>query len=102
MIEDFPPELAGLAMAVMTAAVRILGDEKEDKMTRIFIESVICGSLSLTFSYAILALGLSLFWAAFVGGMIGYLGSAVVRRFALMFLEIKIGKLNKDKSTDRN
>lgn len=90
MIEKLPPELVGVFMAIAIAVLRILGDEKEDKPMRIFLESLICGALSLTFSYGILAVGLSLFWAAFVGGMIGYIGSATVRVYALKLLNARI------------
>lgn len=90
MIEKISPEVAGVIIAIVMSALRILGDEKEDKPIRIFIESLICGALSLTFSYAILAMGLSMFWAAFIGGMIGYLGSATVRIYALRVIHMKM------------
>ncbi len=93
MLEKIPPELAGLSLAVFLAMVRIWGDERDNKFMRILIESVICGGLSLTCSYAILAMGASIYWSAFIGGMIGYLGSTTIHALAVKIIHSKIDKM---------
>ncbi len=93
MLEKVPPELAGLSLAVFLAIVRIWGDERDNKFMRIFIETVICGCLSLTFSFAVLAVGMSVYWSAFIGGMIGYLGSTTLHAIAVKIIHSKIDKM---------
>ena len=84
------PEAAGVLMAMFIAALRVIYDREENKPLRILLESGICGGLSLTASSGILAMGLDMNWAIFVGGTIGYFGSATVRQIALKILNTKI------------
>lgn len=94
MIPDFfnklPPESAGVLMAMFMAVLRVIYDKEETKPMRILLESVICGALSLTASSGILAMGLNMNWAIFVGGAIGYFGSATVRSIALKLIEYRV------------
>ena len=79
-------------MAIFIAILRIIYDGKETRPMRILLEAAICGALSLTVSYGIIALGLNHNWSIFGGGAIGYLGSATVRGMAIKLLNSKVNK----------
>ncbi len=93
MLEKIPAELVGFSLAVFLAIVRIWGDERDNKFMRILIESVICGGLSVSLSFAVLAMGMSVYWSAFIGGMIGYLGSTTIHALAVKIIHSKIDKM---------
>jgi len=86
------PQWAGVIMAMLMSILRVIYDNKEASITRIFLEALICGALSLTASYGISAMGLNASWAVFTGGMIGYFGSTSVRVFVLKYVTKKIDK----------
>jgi len=90
ILNNLPPQISGVLMAMFIAVIRILYDNEETKPMRVFLEALLCGALSLAASSGILAMGLDINWAVFVGGSIGYFGSASVRDFALNFLDKKI------------
>lgn len=89
-LNDIPPGIAGAMLAMFLAFLRVTSDERDARPTRVALESLICGALSLTASSGILAMGLNMYWATFVGGAIGYFGSTSVRNLALKFLHKKI------------
>lgn len=82
--------LAGVGLAMVSASLRVLGDSKESKMTRLLLEATTCGALSLTASQAIVAMGLNSHWAVAAGGAIGYLGSSMITN---LFLKLAHRKL---------
>ena len=90
VINEMPPEYAGFLMAAIIAVLRVIYDHQETKPSRVFLEALICGGLSLTASSGILALHLDTHWAVFVGGTIGYLGSATIRAIALKIIKKKV------------
>ena len=89
MFDEIPPDGMGVIMAVVIATLRILYDRKETRPIRVILEAVLCGTLSLTASSGISALGLSADWAIFAGGVIGYFGADTVRTLAVRFLKNK-------------
>ena len=91
-LNGLPAEVAGVFMAMFIAVLRIIYDKEETKPMRIILEAFICGSLSLTVSFGIIALGLSHSWSVFAGGVIGYFGSATVRAVAMRILDSKVNK----------
>ncbi len=93
-LNSLPAEIAGVLMAMFIAVLRVIYDKEETKPIRIMLEALICGTLSLTASSAIIAMKLDVNWAVFVGGVIGYFGSATVRAIAVKFINSKV---NKDK-----
>jgi len=94
-LNQLPAEVGGALMAIFIAVLRVIYDKEETQPMRVMLESLICGALSLTISYAIIALGLNINWAIFAGGTIGYFGSATVRVFAIKVIRAKIGGNNK-------
>lgn len=90
LFDAIPPDILGVLLAMFISILRVIYDKKETSKVRIFLESLICGGLSVTASAAIIALGLEENWAVFAGGTIGYFGSATVRSVALKFLNKQI------------
>ena len=88
-LNNLPPQATGVLMAVFMACIRVIYDQKETKPQRIIVESMLCGALSLAATYGITAMGLSLDWAVFVGGTIGYLGPQSVREYVTKVLNKK-------------
>lgn len=92
ILSKLPAEMleAGL-MAVVISVLRVIYDKEETKPLRIMLESGICGCLAMTAHYGLSALGLDTSnWSPFIGGVIGYLGSASVRGLALRVINSKI------------
>ena len=71
----------GAIMASIIAALRVLYDGKETRWTRIALESLICGALSLCASSLVQWGGLSASVSIAAGGAIGFLGVTTIREF---------------------
>lgn len=95
-MNGLPPEFAGVLMAMFMSILRVVYDEDETRWMRTVLESVICGAITLSINSGIIALGLGQNWAVFVGGTVGYFGTAKVRMFALFLLTNKLGIKPKD------
>ena len=89
-LNQLPAEVGGVLMAVFIAVLRVIYDKEETKPIRIAMEALICGALSFTISYAIMAMGLDMDWAIFAGGTVGYFGSATVRNLSVALIKKKI------------
>lgn len=87
-----PPQIAGMMLAMSVALVRVVYDQKEKRVFRIFLESMMCGGLYLTISYAIEATGLHISWSMFVAGTVGYLGSSFIRKLAMRLITREIDR----------
>ena len=94
LLSRIPAEMwEGGIMAVVISTLRVIYDKEETKPIRIVMEAVICGLLAMTAHYGIAALGFDTSnWTPFIGGVIGYLGSASVRSLALKLLNKKVEK----------
>ncbi len=92
ILSRLPSEMweAGL-MAVVISVLRVIYNKEETKPLRIMLEAGICGCLALTAHFGLAAIGLDTSqWSPFIGGVIGYLGSASVRGLALRAINSKI------------
>ena len=92
-LENIPPWLGGVLMAVIISVLRVIYDEEETSIVRIALESMICGALSLTFGSIVAAIGANPGWQIFIGGMLGFMGSHTVRRIAMRAVNQRIDKL---------
>lgn len=90
VFDKIPPELAGVALAMVISFLRIVYDHQETRPIRIILESLICGALSLTAFYGVKAMGLDVDWSIFVGGAIGYLGPTSIRALLLKVINRRI------------
>jgi len=87
LTEKFTPEIIAILMSMALAVVRVIYDRDETRPLRIFLEAIICGLLTMTAGSAVQAMGLSSDWTLFAGGLIGFLGSAVVRSIAVSAIQ---------------
>ena len=71
----------GAIMASIIAALRVLYDGKETRWTRIALESLICGALSLCASRLVQWGGFPPSVSVAAGGAIGFLGVTTIREF---------------------
>ena len=89
-INNLPPATAGILMALFISLLRIVYDDKDARFTRILLESTICGALTITINSGVMAMGFGPNWAVFIGGTVGYLGSAKIRIIALSMLKKRV------------
>ena len=89
-MKETPPIVLSVLLAVVTACIRVIYDKQETSISRVFLESVLCGTLAVIAGTGINALGISQDWTMFVGGMIGFIGSQSIRTYADMLLKKKI------------
>lgn len=79
-------------MAVMISVLRVVYDREETSFTRIMLEALICGALSVSAGSALDAMGYGQNWYLFCGGVIGFMGSQSIRAIANRFITKKIDK----------
>ena len=78
---------AGLSMVI--AALRVAYDDKESTWTRIGLETLICGLLTVAAGLGSKAMGLSDAWSYFFGGILAFVGIAVFRETVLSIVKSK-------------
>ena len=86
------PWIGGFAMAIAISALRVIYDRSETSFTRILLESLICGTLTLAIGSALVAMGYSQEWYLFCGGFIGFMGSQSVRALANKLIDRNVGE----------
>lgn len=90
ILTNLPPWLGGALMAVVMSVLRIIYDKEETSFSRIMLESLICGALTLSAGSALSAMGYGDNWYLFSGGVIGFMGSQSIRALAIKLLDKKI------------
>ncbi|PTQ70365.1 phage holin, lambda family [Pseudomonas sp. GV071] len=80
----------GAIMATFISVLRILYDGKEKRWTRIVLEALICGCLSLAASGLIEWLGWPSSMAVACGGAIGFLGVTTIREALLKWTDRRV------------
>ena len=90
-IAEIPDQVIAVFLAFCMSAFRVYMDKSETRFTRIFIESCICGGLTMVAASVISAMELDQNYVMAAGGMIGYLGSNSIRMLALKLANKKIG-----------
>jgi len=91
LLSSMPPAVGGVIMAMFVSILRVVYDREEASTVRIGLEALICGSLTLAGGSAAIAMGLDDGWHLFIGGMVGFIGSAGVRKLAYTAINRKIG-----------
>lgn len=82
------PTIYGALLAVAVAIVRVIyGGGTARQMS---LEGALCGLLSLTLTSGLELIGLPVSAAAFVGGMVGFIGTEAVRDFAMSWISKKV------------
>jgi lambda family phage holin len=91
-LHSMEPEAGGVLMAIFISMLRVIYDKDETRVIRVLLESFLCGAVALTINSGVVALGFGHSWAVFIGGSVGYFGSARIRIFAMDYLSRKAGK----------
>ena len=81
---------APVVMAMVIAVLRVIYDQQETRLLRVVLEAALCGALALAAKFGVVAAGLDINWAVFIGAGIGYLGSQSVRIIAMKFINGKV------------
>ena len=89
-MKEIHPIVLSVILAVFTAIIRVIYDKEETSAIRMFLESILCGTLAVIAGTAINAMGLNQDWTLFVGGVIGFIGSQSIRNYADIIIKKKI------------
>lgn len=81
-------QAAGLSMII--AALRVAYDDKESTWTRILLESLICGLLTVIAGLGAKSMGLSDAWSYFFGGILAFVGLAVFRQTMIHIVKARL------------
>jgi len=87
-------EAAGLS--VLVAVLRVAYDDRETTWTRILLEGLICGALTVMAGMAAKAMGLSDAWAFLFGGTLAFMGVSLFRKTMLELVKARWGKKDDD------
>ena len=74
-------------MAVLISILRVIYDGEEADRTRMFLEALICGSLSLCAAGIIRWAGFPDDVAIAVGGSVGFIGVQKIREYAFRWMD---------------
>lgn len=88
---NLPSWVGGFAMAVVISVLRVIYEKEETTFTRIMLESLICGALTIASGSALQQMGYGENWYLFCGGVIGFMGSQSVRLIAYSIIRKKTG-----------
>ena len=77
----------GAGMAVLISILRVIYDGEETDRTRMFLEALICGSLSLCAAGIIRWVGFPDDVAIAVGGSVGFIGVQKIREYAFRWMD---------------
>lgn len=84
--------VGGAVMASIIATLRILYDDNKTKPTRIILEALTCGALSLCVTGIVEIFNLPTSAAITIGGTIGFIGVTALRNFILKIITNRIDK----------
>lgn len=90
LIADVPEWALASLFSFVMSVFRCYMSEKEDRVSRVIVESLICGGLTMVVCSIIYATGIDqrYVWAA--GGTVGSIGSATIKILALKLAHKKI------------
>lgn len=80
--DSLPEPMRAALVATAVAMVRVMYDDREPRIVRRVLESVLCGAIALGVAELAEAVGLPSGYATFAGGAIGLLGADQVREWA--------------------
>lgn len=91
-INSLPAPAHAFIMAAIVAPLRVMYDDRKAKWSRIVLESVLCGSLSVGLCGVTEWLGIPQSIAVFIGSSVGFLGVVQVREIAMKIIGKKMGE----------
>lgn len=93
LFDSLPPWVGGFVFSFVLSVIRVIYEKEETTFTRIVLESLICGGLTIAIGSALQAMDYGQEWYLGVGGVIGFMGTQSVRAFANKLLAKKADKL---------
>lgn len=85
-------EIMAPILSFVLAFLRTIYQDQEPRWVRRFLESAICGLITLSSGFGINALGVNGDWKYAVAGGIGFLGTEYIRSVAVKFINKKVDK----------
>lgn len=85
-------EIMAPILSFVLAFLRTIYQDQEPRWVRRFLESSICGLITLSSGFAIDALGVNGDWKYAVAGGIGFLGTEYIRSVAVKFINKNVDK----------
>lgn len=86
------PEIMAPLLSFVLAFLRTIYSNDGNPWSRRFLESTICGLITLSATYGVDAMGVHGDWKYAVAGGIGFLGVDYIRNLTKKFLDKKAGK----------
>lgn len=83
--------LASVILAMVTAILRILYDDKEKRWQRIWLEAALCGIICYGFTNVADYIGLSSRLNPAIGASVGFFGADYIRFISRKVLNSKLG-----------
>ena len=90
LITDVPEWALASVFSFLMSVFRCYMSEKEDRLSRVVVESLICGGLTMVACSIIYATGVDQLYVWAAGGTIGSIGSASIKILALKLAQKKI------------
>ena len=88
----FHAEIMAPLLSFVLAFFRTIYQDQEPRWLRRFLESALCGLITLSAGFAINAIGVHGDWKYAVAGGIGFLGTEYIRGIAKRFIDRKVDK----------
>lgn len=88
------PIAQAAGLSVVIAVMRVAYDDKETTWTRIILEGIICGLLTVMAGMASKAMGMSDAWAFLFGGTLAFMGVSLFRKTMLDIVRARWGSSN--------
>lgn len=85
-------EIMAPILSFVLAFLRTIYQDQEPRWVRRFLESAICGLITLSSGFAIDAMGVHGDWKYAVAGGIGFLGTEYIRIVAVKFINKNVDK----------
>lgn len=92
LLESVPEPMRAALLGGLIAFLRIMYDDREPRLIRRLLESVLCGAIALSVAHLTEAVGMPQGWATFLGGAVGLIGADQVREWARRVAERHIKK----------
>jgi lambda family phage holin len=86
------PVAQAALMSMALAVLRVVYDDKETTWTRVMLEGLMSGMLTLMAGLSARGLGISEAWAFVFGGVLAYVGLAVFRKTMLQIVKVRWAK----------
>lgn len=92
LFDLLPEPVKGALLGTVVAGLRVMYDDREPRILRRVLESLLCGAIALGVASGVEALGLAKGIGTFVGGAVGLIGADQVRSLAQLYAARRLGQ----------